>query len=523
MKMMENKKIATKILNKTARSVVIELLGEARYETESYQLSINGEPAGRDNKMVKLLHRLKPATRYRVSFHWENGDWAEAEFETEAEFVTLNVKRFGAKGDGIADDTGAIQAAILCCPAASRVLIPAGTYKIRNLFLKSNLVLELGKGARLTAFQERSEYPILPGIIESNDGTKDYNLGSWEGNPLDMMAGIITGIQVEHVVICGEGAIDGGGDFEKWWVKGKNTRPPFRPRMIFLNRCQDIVLQGITVMNSPAWNIHPYFCRDIKIYGLKIESPDSSHNTDGIDPESCERVEIAGVHFSVGDDCIALKSGKIYMGRKFKQPSAHIRIRQCLMEKGHGAVTVGSEIAGGVQDVLVQKCVFRDTDRGLRIKTRRGRGKDSVLAGIVFEDISMDEVKAPFVVNSFYFCDPDGRTEYVGTQAALPADERTPEIKSLKFSRIDCTNAHYTGICIYGLPEKKVGEVYLEDIRISYRADVKAGAAAMMTECRPTAGQGIYAQNVEKIVLKNVRLEGAAKEFEFVGVDEVIF
>ena len=510
------------ILNKTARSVVFEIQGSGRYRTGEYEIRANGVLVGRDEKMVSIVNHLKPDTWYHMTLSRADGTAAEFDVKTGCEFVTLDVKKFGAKGDGKADDTAAIQTAILSCPPDSRVYVPAGTYRIRNLFLKSNITLELEKGALLQAFQNRDEFPVFPGMTQSYDETEEYNLGTWEGNPLDSMVSIINGIYVENVVICGEGAIDGGGNFEIWWVSGINRIPPYRPRMIFLNHCKNVTIQGIKIQNSPSWNVHPYFSETIRIYGITLESPDRSHNTDGIDPESCKDVEIAGVHFSVGDDCIALKSGKIYMGRTYRQPSEHIRIRQCLMERGHGAVTIGSEIAGGVKDVLVSNCVFQDTDRGLRIKTRRGRGKDSVVDGITFDSITMKGVKSPFVVNCFYYCDPDGKSDYVATQEALPVDERTPEIRRLNFSNIVCENAHHTGICIYGLPEKKVESVKMKNIAITYHPEAKEGIAAMMRECAPTSRQGIFARNVKSLSLENVHASGAEKEFELISIDELI-
>ena len=104
---------------------------------------------------------------------------------------------------------------------------------------------------------------------------------------------------------------------------------------------------------------------------------------------------------------------------------------------------------------IFQSVVSQTQTEVFDVKTRRGRGKDSVLKGIVFEDLELEGVKAPFVVNSFYFCDPDGRTEYVGTKEALPVDERTPKIESIEFRNIVCHNAHYCGAYIYGLPEQK--------------------------------------------------------------------
>ena len=510
------------VLNKTARSVVFEIQGSDRYRTDVYEIWANGTFIRCEEKMVAIVNHLTPDTQYHMRLIWADGSSAEFDVKTDYEFVTLDVKRFGAKGDGRTDDTAAIQAAILSCPSDSRVYVPAGTYHIRNLFLKSNITLELEEGALLQSFQKREEFPVFPGMIQSHDESKEYNLGTWEGNPLDTMVSIINGIYVENVVICGEGAIDGDGNFETWWVSVINRIPPYRPRMIFLNHCRNITIQGIKIQNSPSWNVHPYFSEAVRIYGITLESPAQSHNTDGIDPESCRDVEIAGVHFSVGDDCIALKSGKIYMGRTYKRPSEHIRIRQCLMERGHGAMTIGSEIAGGVKEVLVSKCVFQHTDRGLRIKTRRGRGKDSVVDGIVFDNITMKGVKSPFVVNCFYYCDPDGKSDYVATQEPLPVDERTPWIRRLKFSNITCEDAHHTGICIYGLPEKKVESVEMKNISITYHPEAKEGIAAMMRECAPTRCQGIFIRNVKTLSLENVHASGAEREFEIISVDELI-
>ncbi|HBY71622.1 MAG TPA: polygalacturonase, partial [Lachnospiraceae bacterium] len=158
--------------------------------------------------------------------------------------------------------------------------------------------------------------------------------------------------------------------------------------------------------------------------------------------------------------------GKIYMGRKYKVPCEDIIIRQCYMEKGHGAVTIGSEMAAGIYQVLVEDCIFQSTDRGLRIKTRRGRGKDAVIDGIVFDHIRMKEVKTPLVVNCFYFCDPDGKTRYVQSKEAYPVDDRTPSIKKLTFTDIFCENCHVAAAYFYGLPEQKIEEVIMDHVTV---------------------------------------------------------
>ncbi|NLK73764.1 MAG: glycoside hydrolase family 28 protein [Clostridiales bacterium] len=512
-----------KIILVTARSITIELEEDGYYHTEKYEIYLSGELISTSDKIIHSIYGLHPDTTYSLSLKRGKEYSKTIEIRTKSEFVTLNVRDFGAKGDGITDDTMFIQAAIMSCPENGRVYIPRGTYKFTNLFLKSNLNLEIGKGAVLSAIPDKGKIPILPGRVESYDEETEYLLGSFEGNPIDSYAGLITGINVENVLIHGEGTIDGSANFDNWWnVAKRKNDPAARPKLMFLNKCKNVTLQGLTITNSPCWNLHPYFSAKLRFIDLKILSPADSHNTDGIDPESCKDVEIIGVYFSVGDDCIAIKSGKIYMGKKYKTPSENIRIRHCHMEKGHGAVTVGSEIGAGVKDIMVENCIFTDTDRGLRIKTRRGRGKDSVLDGITFHNIYMDQVKTPFVVNCFYYCDPDGKTEYVATTKPLPVDERTPGIRKLSFKNIRCENAHVAGIYIYGLPEKKIEEIEMKNIHISFAEDAEPGTAAMMTECEKTCRKGIFIRNVEKLSMEEIFVTGNEGEaFDLGGVDKL--
>lgn len=502
-----------KLVTKTSGCVVVELTDAGKYYTEKeYDLYVNDVKTITGNKVITSIYDLKPDTEYVIRAEYEGETVAPLKVKTDYRFVTLNVKDFGAYGDGEHDDTCAIQAAIMACPKDSRVLVPKGVFKISSLFLKSDLTLELSKGAVLSAFTDRAKFPIFPGIIDSYDEKEEYNLGSWEGNPLDMFSGIITGINVENVVITGEGVIDGCADFDNWWFEPKIRKIAWRPRLVFISHCKNVILQGITVQNSPSWTLHPYFSENLKFIDVKIKNPFNSHNTDGLDPESCKNVEVIGTYISVGDDCIAIKSGKIYMGKKLKQPTQNMTVRQCCMRDGHGAVTVGSEIAAGVKDVKIMDCLFMNTDRGLRVKTRRGRGEDSVLDNITFENIDMDNVMTPFVVNSFYFCDPDGKTEYVSSREPLPVDDRTPHIKRLTFKNIKAKNCHVAAAYITGLPERKISCLTFENVDVSYAKEAKSGVAAMMTGCDESVRAGILAMNVEKLVLKDVHIEGCEGE-----------
>ena len=523
MKTVEEKRLNLKLLWKNARSAVIMTHDtEADYETNEYDIYLNGEKLLTTSKTVETVYDLKPNTVYRVRVGRGAELSEEIEIRTEVEFVTLNVRDFGAKGDGISDDTAFIQAAILTCPPDSRVLIPEGVYRFTNLFLKSGITFEIGKGAVLSAIPDKSRLPVLPGRIESYDEDGEFLPSSWEGDPLDSFASIVTGMYVENAVICGRGILDGNADFDNWWNAEKRKNDPGRPRMIFLNHCKNVTVQGITVRNSPSWNLHPYFSEHLKFIDLHIESPSSSHNTDGINPESCADVEIAGVSFSVGDDCIAIKSGKLYMGKTYKTPSKDILIHHCLMENGHGGVTIGSEIAAGVDNIRIQNCRFIGTDRGLRVKTRRGRGKDSYLRGIMFDGVKMEGVLTPFVINCFYYCGPDGKSEYVATKEKLPADERTPRVGSVTVRNVVCTDCHVTGVYFYGLPESPIESIVMENVKIAFAQNAKAGRSAMMVGCEPCSKKGIFIRNAEEVLLKNVEITGYDGECADIhGVDRL--
>ncbi len=506
-----------RIIFLNARKITIELINQGIYYADKeYSIFLDGKEVMTSKKIVQTIEGLKPDTEYKLQVKNADEMSEEVTFKTEYEFVTLNVKAFGAKGDGIQDDTLFIQAAINACPKNSRVYLPKGVYKVVSLFLKSDITIDLDKDAVISAYTDYHKFPILPGLIESYDEKDEYNLGTWEGNPLDMFTSIITGIGVSNVVITGSGVIDGSATHDDWWIgtgRLKIGGVAFRPRMIYLNGCENITVQGLTVQNSPAWNIHPYFSDNTRWIDMQIINPKISPNTDGIDPESVNGMDIIGVYFSLGDDCIAIKSGKYYMGHKYKKASENIEIRQCYMRHGHGSVTLGSEQSAGVKNIVVRDCIFDDTDRGLRVKTRRGRGKDAVIDNITFENIRMDGVLTPFVVNCYYWCcDPDGHSEYVRSKEPLPVDDRTPFIKNLSFKNIDAKNCHVAASFIYGLPEAKIEEAVFENIKIDFAENPTPEYPAMMADVEPCTRKGIYINNVAHLVMKNIEVKGVEGE-----------
>ncbi|MCU0105022.1 glycoside hydrolase family 28 protein [Acholeplasma vituli] len=509
-----------KLIFKSSRSFTFELENNDIYYSKApFDVNVNGTLVLNNVKTnVFSVYGLEPDTKYTIQV-----GQAQSIYQTDSESISMDVIEFGAKGDGITFDTMAIQTAINSAPKQARIYIPKGTYLVGPIFLKSDITIELDKEATLIYLTDRNQYPILPARFQKRDGTY-HEMASWEGVPAPQFASMITGLHVENVKIIGQGVFDGNAQNGDWWIKHKIMRGAWRPNGLFLVHSKNVALQGVTVKNTPSWNLHPYFSEFIDFIDLKIESPKDSPNTDGCDPESCKDVRIIGVEFSVGDDCIALKSGKIELGRTYKQPCERVIIRNCMMKYGHGAVVLGSEMSGGMKDIQVSQCYFLDTDRGLRIKTRRGRGKDAVIDGITFTDIYMKGVLTPLVMNMYYFCDDDGKTEYVWSKEALPLDDRTPFLGEFKFKNMVCDDVHVAAGFFYGLPEQPIRKIELDNITFNYAENPESGIPAMMSFEEPRTKQGLYFNYVNEVKLTGVKIghtNGEKVEFFHVKNKEI--
>ena len=478
------------------------------YCPEKYRIFLDGkEIGGEREENVFSVFNLKPCTEYTVG---TSNDDCKITFVTLSETACTDVKKLGAKGDGASDDTALIQSAIDGCPQGGRVTVPAGTYCIRPVKLKSDITLELKRGAVFLGDTVESNYPVIPARRTENG--KETVLASWEGEPFDCHQSLISAFGEKNVTIVGEGVINGNADNSTWWDRPKG-RKVARPRLVFLNKCENVIFHGVTGMNSASWNLHPFFCRNLKFYDICVKCPSNAPNTDGLDPESCDNVEIIGCKFSVGDDCCALKSGKLYMGKTYRTPASRHTLRNNLFKDGHGAIVLGSEMSGGVKDLSVSRCVFMHTDRGLRIKTRRGRGKDAVIDGVEFRNIKMINVITPFVINMYYFCDPDGQTEYVWSRSPeIRADEGTPYLGRFVFRDIECRDCECMAGYFDGLVEQPIKEIVMENVSFEFKEDAKPFLPAMLTGVREYCKEGLYLDNVDKLTLKNVTFEGVVGE-----------
>jgi polygalacturonase len=492
----------------TGRSATLEIRnGHAWESPHEYQLLLNGRDAGRTAQNVFTLHGLESDSDYRLEV--QNGDEiAELAFRTAKESFRLDVRAFGAIGNGVTDDTASIQAALSSCPAGGVVEIPPGDWISAPLFLKSGVDLYLARGARLIGHPDIHRWPLLPGVLSETDHGLNTYLGSWEGHPQASHAALVNAIGIEDVRIHGEGCIDANASFDTWWSRPKQPFLGWRPRTIYCVHSRRIGMSGITLRNSPSWTIHALFCRDVNLAHLCIESPPRSPNTDGIVPESCENVRIAGARISTGDDCVAIKSGKAWIASRVSCPTRTVEVSNCLMERGHGAVVVGSEMAGGVYDVSIRNCLFRGTDRGLRIKTRRGRGPKAVVDGIRLHNVKMEHVGTPFVVNSFYFCDPDGREPHVGDRRPLPVDEGTPTLRNVTITNVDCRHVAHSAGFVLGLPERPLEGLTIRGYRVRFDADAAPGFPDRAESIAPVARDGLYLCNVRGVVLEDIDIEG---------------
>ncbi len=497
-----------KLIYKSSVSACFELDNKNPYYSPAgYKVYLNGVQVGGEHREnVFSLFNLQPDTEYCVK---TDACADELKFKTCAETALINVKELGARGDGVYDDTYYVQMAIDSCPKGGRVLVEEGTYFVRPIVLKSGVTLELKKGAVLLGDTCEEHYPFIKATL---DDDADDVKASWEGEPFDSHQSFISANKQKDFAIVGEGTIDGNAQNSTWWQKARG-RKVARPRLMFLNRCENFAMHGVTCQNSAAWNLHPFFSHNLGFYDLRINNPKISPNTDGLDPESCDKVDIIGCVFSVGDDCVAIKSGKRYMGMKYKTPASNHTLRNDLFRNGHGAIVLGSEMSGGVKNLTVNRCIFENTDRGLRIKTRRGRGKYGVIDGVLFENIKMHGVLTPFVINMYYFCDPDGHTEAVWSRdPSIPVDDGTPYLGKFTFRDIECTDVDHCAAYFDGLVEQPIKEITIQNVSFSYKPDAVGGHPAMLEFVREYCKEGIYVDNVETLVLKNVTFDGVVGE-----------
>ncbi len=384
--------------------------------------------------------------------------------------------------------------------------VPAGEYPTGSIRLYSNMTLELEKDATLRFHQREEAFPLIPLEFEGEVGLVHQPCIFAQGE--------------EHIKITGDGVLDGQGEY--WWRQVWDKTGPEHPRpyLVCFADCHHVVLEHVMLLNSPVWTVHPLRCRNVVIRGLFIKNPANSPNTDGIDPGCCEDVCIHGCTIDVGDDCIAIKSGTEKTPNR--RPTQRVLISGCHFLHGHGGVVLGSEMSGDIRDVMVSDCVFRETDRGIRLKTRRGRG--GTVEGIDLNRLVMIDVMCPFVFNMYYFCGSDGKLKRVWDKAPYPVDEGTPRLRDVRISGVEARGCTACAGFFYGLAEMPVENVTLQNMEIEMAENGPAGRPAMMEGCPEMQGAGFFLRNVEGVRMRHVSVHGLTGELldidDSVTIDE---
>ncbi len=469
------------------------------YSSKAYEVYVNDRFYKTEERNVFTVFGLTPDTEYTFTI---DGEVLKA--RTLKVNRIVNVLEEGAVPDGKTLNTEVLQR-LLDNSDGDLIVVPEGDYYTGPLLVRSNTCLYLEKGAALIGSNDRKDYPI---ILAYNEDKSAVN-ASWEGEPNDSFRSLITSFDSENIMVVGEGTLNGNADKADWWVDHRTRRGAWRGNNVFTNRCRNVSFVGLHIINSPSWNLHPFYSDDLDFIDLELRSVYSSPNTDGFDPESCRNVRLLGTRIFVGDDCVAIKSGKKIMADKYYRPCENITIRNCFMGDGHGGVVFGSESSCGIRNVEVSRCIFNKTDRGLRIKTKRGRGNKAVIENVHFDNILMDGVLACLVVNMYYYLSHDSYDDYADSKEYRPVSEMTPHVGSFVFENMKCLNTRACAGYFYGLPESRIEKITLKDIEVTFDHDFKDYVEpAMIHNCEKLNNASFCFYNVDEVEVENVRIEG---------------
>lgn len=386
---------------------------------------------------------------------------------------------FGAVGDGELMATEAIRQAIEACHAAGggRVIVPEGRFLTGPVHLLSGVNLHVAEGATLAFSQNPDDY--LPLVFSR-----------WEGVELMNYSPFIYAFEQENVGISGTGTLDGQATETVWWpwkgqtehgwvegtphqaeararlfqmaedgvpVEDRQFGPGgyLRPQFVQPYRCRNVLIEGVTIRNSPMWELHPVLCENVIVRDVRIES--HGPNNDGCDPESCRDVLIEGCYFDTGDDCIALKSGRNADGRRLDTPIENVVIRDCHMKDGHGGVTIGSEISGGARYIFAEDCLMDspNLDRGLRLKTNARRG--GVIEHVYMRNCTVGEVsRAVLSIDYNYEEGADG--------------EHMPIVRDIEMRNVTSARSRYP-LYLRGFADDPIGRIRLVDCHFNGAAE----------------------------------------------------
>jgi len=404
--------------------------------------------------------------------------------------LTVSLTDFGGRGDGVTDNTEAFRQAIRYCHQAGggTVQIPPGHWLTGPIHFQSFVRLHLEKDAVIEFDSNPDRY--LPVVFTRWEGVECYNY-----SPL------IYAYQCEHIAITGSGEIHGNG--QAWWPWKQTQRDAaerlylaesrgipvsrrvfgepggLRPPLFQCVESHHVLLDGITFIDGPQWTIHPVYCENVLIRNVTVLT--NGPNTDGLNPDSCRNVWVEGCRFATGDDCIAINSGMNEDGWRVNRPSENIYIENCVMTRGHGGVVIGSGMSGGVRNVKVRHCRFDTLDRGIRLKSLRGRG--GVVEQVEFDSIKVTRIRREaIVITTFY-----------ESSTVPPISSVPPRFQKIRLRNIEGQSAS-VGISLQGLPDQPLEDIYLENVTLS------------------ELGTGLQAHNVKNVVFHQVTLHETARQ-----------
>ncbi|MEN6385092.1 MAG: glycoside hydrolase family 28 protein [Phycisphaerales bacterium] len=428
----------------------------------------------------------------------------------------INIKDLGAVGDGKTNNMAVFNKAI---PKDSKIVVPPGIYLTSPFRLRSGINLHLEKDAV---------------ILISDDFTHFQPVKSrWEGVECFGYCPCIYAENLQDISITGNGIIDGNGatwhqefkkkrqgkimpftylDFEFFKLNdgidlsdcggGGISSFFFRPPLIQFNNCRNVHLEGFTTRNSPFWNTHILYCKDVTIKNVTFQNPDTGINGDGLDIDSCNGVQILDCTFDVNDDCVCFKSGIGKDGIRVNKPCENVLLKNCRMLRGHGSVVMGSETAMGIRNIEISDCTFNGTDRGIRLKSRRGRA--GTVENITLNNIIMNGVGCPIVMNLYYECGAkQDEISYLSDRNAQPVTATTPAVKNIIIKNVTANDAHSAASVFLGLPESPIENVLFENVKITMAKECKAFRPAMAFGMKEMKGEGLISDNVKNFIQRN--------------------
>ncbi len=445
--------------------------------------------------------------------------------------ITKNLKEFGGKSEATFDNSEAFAAAFdfFSQNKGGELVISAGTWRTGPIDLCSGMTLTLEENAVVQFIAEPARYrPVKT---------------RWEGVVCHAMHPCIFAANATDVTIRGKGTFDGNGSF--WWAekrrKKTQTGPvePFelelaalnpgyekqpgggggretqflRPSLMQFYECENVKVEGITLKNSPFWTFHPVFTKNLTVEGISISNPEDAPNTDGMDIDSCENVVIRNCNVSVGDDGIAIKAGAGEDGIRINRKSRHITVDRCTVTKGHGGIVLGSETAAGIEDVTVTDCTFCGTDRGIRLKTRRGRG--GTVHNLHFDGLKITDCLCPFAINMFYCCGTKRCEPEFFSQEALPVNEATPHLTDITIRNVHATGCKASAGFIAALPEAPLTNLIIQNcvFETDESAPEKPDLSDMFSGIPETSEKSFRILHAENPVFENVSIIGPKEAF----------